>query len=202
MLRPAAALCALALLAAPAALAHGAKTHDHAETRELGAHVHGHASLAVAVEGAEVAMELRAPGADVVGFEHAPETDEDRTRVKEALATLEAPLALFVPPAEAGCAVASATATLVALGADGAEEIDLDHAPDHGHDHGEEGHTEFRAEYRLTCADPARLDRLTFAWFELFPASEAVAVDLVSDRGARSFEATREAPALDLGGAI
>ena len=48
------------------------------ERRELGAHEHGHSTLTIAVEGTRVAMELSAPGADIVGFEHAAETDEQK----------------------------------------------------------------------------------------------------------------------------
>ena len=38
--------------------------------RQLGAHEHGHGNFNIAIEGKSVSMELEAPGADIVGFEH------------------------------------------------------------------------------------------------------------------------------------
>ncbi|MEO1468976.1 MAG: DUF2796 domain-containing protein [Pseudomonadota bacterium] len=118
------------------------------ETRELGAHEHGVGSLNMAMEGTAVLIELEAPGADIVGFEHPAESAEDRAAVEAAKAALSDPLSLFVPSAAAGCTV---TATEVALigddhddeehGHDEHAEDDHDehgeeHADAHGHDHG------------------------------------------------------------------
>ena len=44
-------------------------------------HVHGGVStLSIAVDGSTLEMRLVAPGNDLVGFEHAPSSDEDRHR--------------------------------------------------------------------------------------------------------------------------
>lgn len=107
-----------ALLALPAAAQ---------ETRQLDAHEHGVGVLNIAAEGPVLLMELRAPGADIVGFEYQPETDADKAAVDSALATLGQPLELFAIPAAAGCTVTQAAVDL---------EIEGDH-DDHG-DHGEE----------------------------------------------------------------
>ena len=40
------------------------------EHRQLGAHVHGHGRLNIAIEDKTVSIELEARGADIVGFEH------------------------------------------------------------------------------------------------------------------------------------
>ena len=45
------------------------------------AHEHGVGTLSIAVEGNEVEIEMVVPGADVVGFEHPPSSDEDRTAI-------------------------------------------------------------------------------------------------------------------------
>ena len=68
-------ICALAWLPAGVALA------DEAERRELGAHEHGHLVLNIAIEGDRIEMELMAPGVDIVGFEHAAETDEHKAKL-------------------------------------------------------------------------------------------------------------------------
>jgi hypothetical protein len=178
------------------------------ETRELDAHVHGEGRLDIAVDGTTVALSLAAPGADVVGFEHAAETAEDKAAVEAALATLARPLDLFVMPAAAGCTVTSAEVALIGEdeghdhghdhGHDEAEEDEHDHGHDEGHD--EAAHSEFEAEYLLTCAAPEALDRIEFAWFEAFPGSETLAVQMVGAGVAQAAEVGRAAPVLDIRG--
>jgi len=52
--------------------------------REHGAHEHGVGQLSLAVEGNTVEIEITAPGADIVGFEHAAETEADRAALTAA----------------------------------------------------------------------------------------------------------------------
>lgn len=187
----------------------------HAESRELGAHQHGHGSLNIAFEGATMAMELEAPGADIVGFEHPAKSAADRALIDDAIAQLAKPLELFVFPAAAGCTVTAANVALI-----GEDEHHEDHDEEHGHGHGhghdhdddhadghsdeaaEESHTEFHAEYGLTCADPSAIDAIEFAYFERFPNAVELDVQMVSDKGATGFEVERDEPRLTLSGAI
>ncbi len=174
------------------------------ETRQLGAHEHGVGQLDIAFDGQQVAMEFHAPGADIVGFEYAPESAEDRAAVDEAVAMLARPMDLFVLPEAAGCSVAKATA--------GLESEEEGHEDEHGHDehehddhehddHADEAtHTEFHAEYLLACADTSAIANITFAYFETFPNALEVEVQVISDAGATSFEVERDAPTLDLRG--
>ena len=73
------------------------------EHRQLGAHVHGHGRLNIAIEDKTVSIELEAPGADIVGFEHEAATRAQRAAIEKAKATLAAGLSLFTPAAAAGC---------------------------------------------------------------------------------------------------
>ena len=169
------------------------------DSRQLDAHEHGVGQLNIAFDGQQIAMELHAPGADIVGFEYAAESFEDRAAVDAAVVTLAGPLDLFVLPAAARCSVIQAAAEL-----ESEEEHDDhdDHADEHAHDdHADEAsHTEFHAEYLLTCADPSAIDEITFAYFDVFPNALEVEVQLISDTGATSFEVERDAPTLDLRG--
>lgn len=187
------------------------------ETRQLDAHEHGVGQLDIAFDGQHIAMELHAPGADIVGFEYAAESAEDRAAVDAAVATLARPLDLFVLPQAAGCSVVQASAGLESEDEheDHAEEAghadehedhaeDADHTDEH-EDHAEDaghtdepGHTEFHAEYLLTCADPAAASEISFAYFDAFPNALEVEVQVISDTGATSFEVERDAPTLDL----
>ena len=183
------------------------------ETRQLDAHEHGVGQLDIAIDGQQIAMELHAPGADIVGFEYAAESANDLAAVDAAVAKLSAPLALFVLPEAAGCSIVEASA-----GLEREEEHDEhgdEHADDeHGHDedrhdedehadddHADEsGHTEFHAEYLLNCAKPSAITGIDFAYFGSFPNALEVEMQIITDTGATSFEVERDAPTLDLTG--
>ena len=183
------------------------------EARQLNAHEHGVGQLDIAFDGDQIAMELHAPGADIVGFEYGAESAEDRAAVDAAVAALAKPLDLFVLTEAAGCSIVNASAGLESEEEHDAhdDDHDDDHAADEGShdDHADEGHenesdeadhTEFHAEYLLTCADPSAVTDITFAFFDAFPNALEVEVQVISDTGATSFEVERDAPTLDLRG--
>lgn len=178
-----------------------AATASAEETRQLGAHEHGVGRLDIAFEANRIAITLEAPGADIVGFEHEAESDADRAAVDRAIAALEKPLDLLLLPEAAGCAVSEAHAALSGDDHDDEKPHD-DHAAGDAHAHGEGEHSEFHAEYVLTCADPAAVTQIDFAYFKTFENARELEVQLVSDKGAKAFEVTREAPVLDLKGQI
>lgn len=171
------------------------------ETRQLDAHEHGVGQLNVAFDGQQIAMELHAPGADIVGFEYMAKSAEDRAAVDRAVATLAGPLDLFLLPDAAGCSVVQAAAELESE-EDHDEHGEVDAHEDHAHDDhaNEAGHTEFHAEYLLTCANPNAITEITFAYFDTFPNALEVEVQIISDAGATSFEVERDSPTLDLRG--
>lgn len=203
-------LFALSTLAAAPAFAQ--------ETRQMDSHEHGVGQLDIAFDGAQIAMELHAPGADIVGFEYAAESDEDLAKVDSALLVLAQPLELFVLPDAAQCEVAQANAELESEDDHDEEHGDHDdHEDDHAdeehgdEDHGdhdgdedhddhadEAGHTEFHAEYLLTCADITAVDEISFAYFTAFPNALEVDVQVITDNGATAFEVERDAPTFDL----
>ena len=59
--------------------------------RELGSHVHGIANLNVAIFDSSLLVELESPWDNMVGFEHAPNTDEQKAMIDDALKHLNAP---------------------------------------------------------------------------------------------------------------
>lgn len=187
-------------------------------TRQLDAHEHGVGQLDIAFDGDKIAMELHVPGADIVGFEYAAKSAEDRALVDAAVASLARPLDLFALPAAAGCSVTRASASLESdeaheeHGHDDHEahtEEGHDHADHAGEDHQDEdhenhttdaGHTEFHAEYLLQCADLSQAGMITFNYFDAFPNALELEVQMISDKGATAFEVERNAPTLDLRG--
>ncbi|MEM7041932.1 MAG: DUF2796 domain-containing protein [Pseudomonadota bacterium] len=165
------------------------------EKRELGAHEHGHSALNVAIEGDRVEMELIAPGADIVGFEHEAKSAEDMAVVEQAEVTLGEPLTLFGFADAAGCVVETAAVHIMGEehhdehgdevhadhehhdeehaehehhedGEEHAEHDEHEHEEHAGHGHDEgEAHNEFHAEYAMNCSAPDALDGMDFAAF-------------------------------------
>ena len=147
-----------------------------------------------------------------MGFEYAAKSDADLAAISAALKTLEAPLDLFVLPRGARCAVQEVRVELESDAdhdVDEEDHQDHDDENDHKHedpdDHDEEehaetsSHTEFHAEYSLICSNIEALTQIDFAYFEVFPNSKQVALQLISQSGARAFEIKSGAPRLDLG---
>ena len=180
--------------------------------RELGAHVHGHGTLNIAIEDKRVALELEVAGMDVVGFEHAASTPEQKAAVDKAKGLLEKPLDVFALPAAAGCAAAEAK-IVIETEAHGDHDHDHDkgdakddHDHDgHDHDHGDKaegGHSHFHATYALDCTSPADLTTITFNYFKLFPGAKELTVNVVGAKGQSSYEVSRDKPTLDLAGVM
>lgn len=194
------------VIASVTAVAFGSALAD--ETRQLGTHEHGVGLLDIAIEDQEIVMELRVPGADIVGFEHAATSDRDKLELEQALATLESPLELFVPPAAAGCTVSKAEVEVEAEDGDhheheehGDAEAD-EHHGDHQHVVEDGGHREFHGSYTLVCADPVALTSVEMAYFEIFPNAHSLTIQLITVEGAQALEALREAPIVDLSGKL
>lgn len=165
--------------------------HAEEDRRELGPHVHGRATLAIAVEANNVQMELAAPGMDIVGFEHEAETARQKRAVEAALADLQEPLKLFILPESTGCTVTSAEVKVIAEDQehhDAAPEAD-DTAET---EELEDRHSEFRATYALACADAAQLTSIYFLFFDRFAEARALAVTIIDADGQTSSDVTRD----------
>ena len=169
------------------------------ETKQLDAHEHGVGQLNIAFSANKIAMELHAPGSDIVGFEYGAKTDADHAAIDTAIETLSDPSKLFVFPKVASCTVIEAKAKLESEDADHGHD---DHDDDKDHDdHDEEpGHTEFHAEYLLECGNLSAISEITFSYFEIFPNALELEIQVVSDKGATAFEVEREVAKLDLRG--
>ena len=172
------------------------------EFRSHEAHVHGKVEVNIAQDGQELLVEVTAPGADVVGFEHAPETAEQKKVFEQAIAQLNKPEELFGFN-NAGCTLKfkSVTNTLEGdhddheghdhaehdhddhEGHDHAEHDHDDHkGHDHeGHDHSEGGHGEFTVEYHYQCSNIEKLDTVSTQWFSKFGNTKSMTVNLLTD---------------------
>jgi hypothetical protein len=80
-----------------------------------GAHVHGQAALEIAVDGETVQLNLYSPLDNLLGFEHAPRTEEERRAVRAMAAKLHQARSLFVFTPSAGCRLESTHLNSAAL---------------------------------------------------------------------------------------
>jgi hypothetical protein len=184
----------LALASAVAALPQSAA----AQHRQLGAHEHGRGTLNIAIEGTRVSIELEAPGADIVGFEHAARTPRQKTQVEQAKKQLLAPQTLFKFPDAAGCVVAAAS---VDTESDGHEHEASGGAQKKHDDAAEErSHSNFHGQYAFTCAAPAGITAVEFSYFRAFAGAQKLEVNVITSKGQTTFEVTRAKPRIDLAG--
>jgi len=166
------------------------------------AHEHGVGRLDIAFEGDEVELELTVPGADAVGFEHAPSTDADRHAVEDANKKLANGPQLFLFPSAAKCRFEEAEVHAAQLDDDHDDHGEKhehekhDEKDEHAHDHeeGKDGeHAEFRAHYHVHCDAPSKLTQIDVAFFSLFPSAHELEVRWITPRGQGSAELTAKA---------
>lgn len=176
---------ALVVASALAGLAAFASSEE-GKHREHGAHVHGVADMNVAVEGAEVAVELETPAMNILGFEHAPRDEADRQAVEDAEASLKRGEKWLVLSPGAGCHLATADVASSALDHDheehAGEEEHKDHEGQEDHqDHGYEEHSEFHVSYVFRCDNPSALNAIQVKWFERFPGMHKIELQAITE---------------------
>ena len=159
-------------------------------------HVHGVIELGVVVEGDTVAVSLRAPLDDVVGFEHAPESDEQRERIRQAAAMLSNADAMFGLAGSASCSISDTSVDgpayvteHLAGGEAGSAGSHDGHHHDAGHDdsdhHDSEEHSEINAGYEWECGNVSALDALALRFTESFVGVETIEIQILTSAGAR-----------------
>lgn len=167
--------CALAAALVLAAAALPARAE---ERREAAPHQHGAGTLSIAIEGSRLELELDAPAADVIGFEHAPRDDAERARAAEAFARFKDAGRLFRLDAAAGC---TATTIDVELEGGGGEP---------GKEGQQEAHADISGKYKFDCSAIAALRRIELGYFAAFPAAQRLEVTVVTAKGQTTATAT------------
>ncbi|WP_199438189.1 zinc uptake protein ZrgA [Vibrio owensii] len=124
-----------------------AATANAEEYRQHEAHVHGHVEFNIAQDGKDLLIEITSPGADVVGFEHAPENAEQEQALKQAIAALKDTDKLFAINQQAKCVIDDVHVSHT-LGQDSHEGHDHHDHEGHDHDkHDHEGHDHDKHEH-------------------------------------------------------
>lgn len=187
--------------------------------RQLGAHVHGAAQLAVAADAdGAVLAELTTPAFNLFVFEHAPETPEERAVVAQAARTLASPSMLALSSA-AQCTL---TGTQVGGGptdASGEHDHEAEHEhmhedasahhdhndhhehhDDHDHnDHAGHGHADVVVSWTFECARPERLSEVDLSGlFSAFNQFETLEVQYFDGARATAQDLSPARPVLRL----
>ena len=159
------------------------------------AHVHGFASINLAIDDEELQIEFVSPAESIVGFEYEPSTEAERKAVADAIALLRDPAKLFVLPASAGCELHEVEAERHAEGEhdehakhdehdeDGHAKHD-EHEDEHAHEDADAGetHSEFHAHYHFDCNNTA-IETIDLRLFETLTRIEEVRVQALTPRG-------------------
>ena len=169
---------------------------DHGDdTRQLGSHVHGGASLALVLEGRKLTAELETPLYNVLGFEHEPETDAQTEMVESVQKKLVNGSALFKFNQDAGCISIATSPTLSLFEEEHTDENhhdDDEHHDDEHHDEDhhddEESHKDVVLTYNFICQNPTALNTLSVEMLNNFPLMTELDVIYLGPRSQSSYE--------------
>ncbi len=146
-------------------------------------HEHGTSGLIAALDDRTLTIEFSAPGEDIVGFEHAPETTAQKKQHDDAIAFLESAANVLRVNAEAGCMIG---------GVQTIETLTENHG-DHEDEHGA-----IRLRYSYECDSPDNLYSIELLAFHEFPGMSKSKFRFVGPRGAVVRTLTRKTPVAEL----
>ena len=144
--------------------------HEGDGIRQLESHVHGGASLALALDGEILSVELDSPLFNLTGFEYEAVTEADKTILHEAEETLSSPGNVLMFNMEAMCHPAQERYEISLR-----DDHDDDH-DDHDDDHAEDSHSDAILNYSFNCKSPDKLEFMSTELFALFPNMEDLEV--------------------------
>lgn len=169
-------------LAIPAVLLSGAVIAQL--DRQHDAHSHGTATGNLSLDQGDLRLELEIPGINLVGFEHAPNNDEQTAALDSTERFLRS-ADWLAADSRGGCEIASISAHSHGFGEDDANQADShEHDHDQGHDHHHDGgteHAEFHLVVTMECATPDRLGWIDLRLFENFPGNEEMVINVLTD---------------------
>ena len=134
-------------------------------------HVHGIAVLNIIVEKSEVHLALESPAMNLLGFEHAPVTDEQKAAYQATQQKLTEASTLFAFPG-ASCQLESSDVEMPEKHA---------HADHDDHEHSGE-HADVHADYRFNCSRIQELSEIRIHLFTVFPGIQQIKAQWITGR--------------------
>ncbi|MFT5117198.1 MAG: hypothetical protein ACI9NY_000727 [Kiritimatiellia bacterium] len=160
-------------------------------------HVHGNATLFIAIEQQRILLEMESPAANILGFEHAPSTTAQKKKLKDSIATLSQ-YSNLIQFSNISCQQISDDVE-APFGKnndtdhnddshhnkqDHAEHPTKDHSNEHSHEHEKQGseHSDFHVHYVLECDAPLTNQSATITAFSAFKGFEKIKVNWLTDK--------------------
>jgi hypothetical protein len=189
---PTAPTVAIAALLAGALWAQPALAHS----KNPGAHQHGVAKLALALDGETLELTLESPLDNVLGFERAPRTDRERQAVRQMAQRFHSG-ELFTPTPAAQCTVIGAELASTALDpvllapAPAATTTATTAAPAASKST-DDGHADLEATVRYRCRQPDALKAVDVGLFKTFTRMRQIDAAVVTGSAQRGMRLTRQ----------
>ncbi|SEA96871.1 ZrgA family zinc uptake protein [Marinobacterium iners] len=149
-----------------------------------GVHQHGVAQLDLVLDPPMLAVSIRSPLANLVGFEHRPMSEQEQADWTSLQQQLQQAGHLLQLPAAADCSLSK-----VALHQP-FKETDTHDAHSHSHDQHDHSsddeyqeHADLMVEYHYLCADSAQLKQLQLPLMKHYPGIERLDVQLITPSG-------------------
>ena len=154
-----------------------------------GPHVHGQGQLSIAMEAEQVQLQLSMPAGDVVGFEHAPTNETERSQILKTETQLKDTAQLFVFDGTQ-CQISQVSIDMA--GVDSAANGLVKDG--HSHDHDKKSqHTNILADYIFDCSNVNALSGLVVNVFDAFPAITNINAQWISGRGQGASDVSAQA---------
>ena len=138
------------------------------EFRSRGVHEHGSATVDIAIQDATLDIALHSPAINVIGFEHAPQSADEKAALAQANRVFGSPQGLFSIPPNAAC-----TSTSVTL-----MPITYEHDGDDGKPNAP--HADYDVSYRFHCARADQLGWIDIRLFERMKGMRKIIANVVT----------------------
>ncbi|SDW65140.1 DUF2796 domain-containing protein [Nitrosomonas communis] len=156
-----------------------------------GAHVHGEAVMNIVLDGNSLFIELDSPVINLVGFEHAPNNEEQVSALLKAEQTLASSDRLF-HFATTQCSLENV-------------EIEMPYLKNHAHKNPQHlspemhhGHTDFHANYAFQCEQAKDLTAISVKLFSFFPDLQEIKAQWIFQGKQGSASLTASHPTLSV----
>ncbi len=159
---------------------------------ELGAHVHGIATLQVAVDEKTMTLNFSGPLDNLIGFEHVPRNAKQKAAVKKMADDLNKPEQFFIPTTEAQCALQSVKLESLVLEPKTPPEKKSDKKEEPKQHEEERGHADIDGEFVFACKQIGKLHDLEVKLFDAYPNLHKLKVEVATLKKQSSAQLTPE----------
>ena len=156
--------------------------------RSADSHTHGDAALALVLENGGITIELESPLFNILGFEHAPNTEIQVAHVKRAEAQLGRGGSLFTFNPKANCQITYETQEVSLFKTDEAHRDDHEHLT----------HKDVLLRYQFLCQNPSALSNVSVNLFDFFDELTEISVTYLGPNSQKQVTLSRNQTQMDI----